>query len=79
MATTRCRCRRSKEGYATPIDLGIDIDEYKSNYSAYLVGLGEVDGVVYGGANANLKSIVWYQPAEFEKRGYAIPNTWDEI
>jgi len=71
----------AKRGMLTPLaDLGIDIDEYKSNYSAYLVGLGEVDGVVYGGANAvNLKSIVWYQPAEFEKRGYAIPNTWDEM
>ena len=35
------------------------------------MSLGTVDGVVYGGANAvNLKSIVWYQPAEFEKRGY---------
>ena len=71
----------AKRGMLTPLaDLGIDIDEYKSNYSAYLVGLGEVDGVVYGGANAvNLKSIVWYQPAEFEKRGYAIPDTWDEM
>ena len=45
-----------------------------------LVGLGTVDDVVYGGANAaNLKSIVWYQPAEFEARGYAVPETWDAM
>ena len=44
------------------------------------MSLGTVDGVVYGGANAvNLKSIVWYQPAEFEKRGYVVPETWDEM
>ena len=71
----------ANRGMLTPLeDLGIDLDEYKSNFSSYLVGLGTVDGVIYGGANAaNLKSIVWYQPAEFEARGYAVPNTWDEM
>ena len=63
-----------------PADLDIDLDGYATNFSSYLVGLGTVDGVVYGGANAaNLKSIVWYQPAEFEARGYAIPETWDAM
>jgi alpha-glucoside transport system substrate-binding protein len=61
-------------------DLEIDLDAYKTNFSSYLVGLGTVDGVIYGGANAaNLKSIVWYQPAEFEARGYAVPETWDAM
>ena len=61
-------------------DLEIDIDAYKTNVSSYLVGLGTVDGSIYGGANAaNLKSIVWYQPAEFEARGYAVPETWDAM
>ena len=61
-------------------DLGIDLDEYKTNFSSYLVGLGTVDGVIYGGANAaNLQSIVWYQPAEFEARGYEVPETWDAM
>lgn len=61
-------------------DLEIDIDAYKTNFSSYLVGLGTVDGSIYGGANAaNLKSIVWYQPAAFEARGYAVPETWDAM
>jgi alpha-glucoside transport system substrate-binding protein len=61
-------------------DLDIDLDGYKTNFSSYLVGLGTVDDVIYGGANAaNLKSIVWYQPAEFEARGYAVPETWDAM
>ena len=60
----------AERGLIVPLeDLGIDIDAYKAAYSPYLVSLGTVDGVVYGGANAvNLKSIVWYQPAEFEKK-----------
>ena len=61
-------------------DLDIDLDGYKTNFSSYFVGLGTVDDVIYGGANAaNLKSIVWYQPAEFEARGYAVPETWDAM
>ena len=71
----------ANRGYLTPLaDLDIDLDEYQNNFSSYLVGLGTVDGVIYGGANAaNLKSIVWYQPAEFEARGYTVPTTWDEM
>ena len=71
----------AQRGMLTPLaDLDIDLDGYSTNFSSYLVGLGTVDGVVYGGANAaNLKSIVWYQPAEFEARGYAIPETWDAM
>ena len=71
----------AQRGMLTPLaDLDVDLDAYATNFSSYLVGLGTVDGVVYGGANAaNLKSIVWYQPAEFEARGYAIPETWDAM
>ena len=71
----------AERGLLVPLeDLGIDLDAYESRYSPYLVSLGTVDGVAYGGANAvNLKSIVWYQPAEFEARGYAIPETWDAM
>ena len=71
----------AQRGMLTPLaDLDLDLDAYASNFSSYLVGLGTVDGVVYGGANAaNLKSIVWYQPAEFEARGYAVPETWDAM
>ena len=51
-----------------------------ANFSEYIVGRGTVDGIAYGGAHAfNLKSIVWYQPAEFEARGYSVPETWDEM
>ena len=71
----------AQRGYLVSLeDLGVDMDEYRASFSSYIVGLGEVDGAHYGGAHAfNLKSIVWYQPAEFEARGYSIPSTWDEI
>ena len=71
----------AQRGYLVSLeDLGVDMDEYRASFSSYIVGLGEVDGAHYGGAHAfNLKSIVWYQPAEFEARGYSVPATWDEM
>ena len=71
----------AQRGYLVALeDVGVDLDEYKANFSEYIVGLGTVDGIAYGGAHAfNLKSIVWYQPAEFEARGYSAPQTWDEM
>ena len=71
----------AKRGYLVSLeDLGVDMDEYRASFSSYIVGLGEVDGAHYGGAHAfNLKSIIWYQPAEFEARGYSVPAPWDEM
>ena len=71
----------AQRGYLVSLeDLRVDMDEYRGSFSSYIVGLGDVDGAHYGGAHAfNLKSIVWYQPAEFEARGYSVPATWDEM
>ena len=45
-----------------------------------LWSLGNVDGVQYGiPTKADLKSLVWYQPALFTEKGYAVPATWDEL
>ncbi len=42
--------------------------------------LGTVNGKVYGvPARANVKSLVWYSPADFKAKGYAIPKTLDEL
>jgi alpha-glucoside transport system substrate-binding protein len=42
--------------------------------------LATVDGKVYGvPARANVKSFVWYSPADFKAKGYAIPKTLDEL
>ena len=49
----------AKRGYLVALeDVGVDLDEYKASFSEYIVGLGTVDGVAYGGAHAfNLKSL----------------------
>ena len=45
-----------------------------------MIEFGIVDGVQYGvPAKADLKSLVWYQPAAFEAAGYTVPTTFDEF
>jgi len=39
-----------------------------------------VDGTVYGiPSRANVKSLVWYSPADFAAKGYKIPTTLEEL
>jgi alpha-glucoside transport system substrate-binding protein len=57
-------------------DVGANLDNYLPSWQA----LGTVDGTVYGVfVKSDIKSIVWYSPAEFDVMGYAVPTTWDEF
>ena len=41
---------------------------------------GNVDGTQYGvPTKSDLKSLVWYKPAKFAEKGYAVPGTWDDL
>lgn len=49
-----------------------------TNWPADWNAFGVVDGVQYAVPNkADLKSLVWYQPARFAELGYEIPTTYD--
>ncbi|MGH1489437.1 MAG: ABC transporter substrate-binding protein [Acidimicrobiales bacterium] len=49
-------------------------------WSEAWTSFGNVDGVQYGApTKADLKSLVWYQPAAFEAAGYEVPTTFDEF
>ena len=61
-------------------DLGIDVGALEDAYGDYLFSLVEVDGEHYGiPTNVNLKSMVWYPKDDFDKAGYQVPTTWDEL
>jgi alpha-glucoside transport system substrate-binding protein len=43
-------------------------------------GYGTVDGTFYAAPlGANVKSFVWYSPSAFADKGYAVPQTFDEL
>ena len=42
--------------------------------------LATVDGKVYGvPARANVKSLIWYSPKMFKDKGYALPQTFEDV
>jgi alpha-glucoside transport system substrate-binding protein len=42
--------------------------------------LGSVNGKIYGlFLSADLKSLVWYDPKQFDKHGYEVPETMEEL
>ena len=61
-------------------DLGYNIDDLNATFGDYFVSLGEFEGEHYGlPTNSNWKSLIWYPKDDFDKAGYEIPETWDEL
>jgi len=51
-----------------------------SDINPALVPIGEYDGGLYGlFIFPNVKSLVWYNPKQFDAMGYEIPGTWFEL
>jgi len=72
---------QAKAGNAVALeDLGYTADELTKTYGSYLMGLVEYNGKHYGiPTNVNLKSMIWYPKDDFDKAGYQIPQTWDQL
>ena len=61
-------------------DLGFDMAELEETFGEYFLSLGEYEGEHYGiPTNVNYKSMIWYPKDDFDKAGYEVPATWDEI
>jgi alpha-glucoside transport system substrate-binding protein len=61
-------------------DMGYDIGQLEATFGKPFMDLGVVDGKHYGiPTNINLKSMIWYPKDDFDKAGYQIPQTWDDL
>lgn len=59
--------------------VGLD-ESIVENHPKAFVDLGTVNEELYGiFLSADLKSLVWYNPKNFEEMGYEVPQTWDEL
>jgi alpha-glucoside transport system substrate-binding protein len=57
-------------------DVGVSPDNYASGW----VDRGSVDGTWYGlPVKTDVKSLVWYSPANFDAFGYEPPTTWSDF
>jgi alpha-glucoside transport system substrate-binding protein len=72
---------QAKSGNAVSLeDMGFNIDDLNATFGEYFMSLGEYNGEHYGiPTNINLKSMVWYAKDDFDKAGYKVPTTWDEM
>ena len=62
---------------AGPDPVSDNVDEFfGEDWKAY----GTVDDTFYAAPlGANVKSFVWYSPKMFEKKGWTVPETWDDM
>ncbi|HVD71102.1 MAG TPA: extracellular solute-binding protein, partial [Actinomycetota bacterium] len=61
-------------------DMGFDISQLEATFGKPFMDLGVVDGKHYEiPTNINLKSMIWYPKDDFDKAGYTVPKTWDEL
>jgi alpha-glucoside transport system substrate-binding protein len=51
-----------------------------ANYADYWKTMGSVDSEWLAvPVKADIKTIIWYNPANFDLFGYSVPTTWDEL
>lgn len=59
------------------------MDELGASKDAYIPGAidpGVIDGKWLGlPVKSDIKTIIWYSPANFQAMGYEVPTTWDEL
>ncbi len=57
-------------------ELGVN----EANYADFWRDLGTVDGRWLGvPVKADIKTIIWYSPINFDAFGYEVPTTWEEL
>ncbi len=74
----------AKAGEVLDLNKIIDPAWLKTNYAQSWLDIGTMpgpNGLVMAGvwSRVSTKSLVWYPKAEFDKAGYSIPQTWDEL
>lgn len=52
----------------------------KDSYASFWIDMGSADGKWLAiPAKADVKSIIWYSPAQFQALGYEVPTTFDDL
>ncbi len=70
----------ARKGHILDLRDWFGMDYLEQQYSDAWLDLSKVDDMVAGvWYRASLKSLVWYAKPVFEKEGYAIPESWDEL
>jgi alpha-glucoside transport system substrate-binding protein len=73
-----------KKGYVIDLNTVLDMEKIKSNYIQSWLDMGTMQspkGSIMAGlwGRVNGKSLVWYNKKAFDKAGYKVPTTWEEM
>jgi len=74
----------AKKGKVIDVTKFLDPAKLKANYNQSWLDMANMEGpngkLMAGIWNrSNVKSLVWYNKKEFDKAGYKVPKTWDEM
>jgi alpha-glucoside transport system substrate-binding protein len=68
------------QGKVVALDSILDKNTMKSQYNQVWIDLGTVNGKLYQVFTwAAMKGLIWYNPKNFQAKGYTVPKTWEEF
>ena len=57
-----------------------ELGAHGDSYADFFIAPGTIEGRWLGlPVKADVKTIIWYSPANFESLSYTVPTTWDEL
>jgi alpha-glucoside transport system substrate-binding protein len=72
----------AQQGKVVALNNAVDMNALAQNYAQSWITLGEPlhDGKLYEIFSwVDLKGLIWYDPANFQAKGYNVPNSWDAL
>ncbi len=70
----------ARDGQLLPLTDVFDAATLSEAYPDDWIKLGTINDTLHGiWYRASVKSLVWYNPKQFEAKGYSIPQTWDDM
>lgn len=72
----------AKQGKVIALNDAVDMNALQANTAASWIKLGEPlnDGKLYQIFSwAAVKGLIWYNPKNFQSKGYNIPKSWDDL
>ena len=68
------------QGKVVALDNIVDVNTLKSQYADTWIKLGQVNGKLYQVFSwAAMKGLVFYDPKNFQAKGYQVPKTWSDF
>jgi alpha-glucoside transport system substrate-binding protein len=70
----------AEAGTLLALDDALDLESLRASFNPSLLDQTMVAGKVYGiFTRVEMKSLVWYNPRQFEAKGYLVPGTWTQL